>query len=425
MSFSLIQPINENESINDSIFWGADSDNTGKTNFKYVFDVLNGSGQLLIRSKIYPEPNNTRGFFDVSSVLRNELDLDFIETPGNYQGPLVVKQLNKFNNIQLEYTIQAGEEYNEAYSGVTTLNMASGTAYAYNYVPNLWKRQDPYYFTELSNKYLTNRPKKIRVNFDYNDFQNVTQWEQILIGLNSYNIETDGKFYLMLNTYDSNDNLLVQSYYQAYDGNEYISTSLSNYVQIDISPYNINLNAELTGSINNNTAYYDVQILDGYYNVCDSIRVYIDKCKGNYPIYNLHFMNSLGMFDTARFTCVDKLQMQVTRKSFNKKDVIFKSGFGGLIPSYDNDYKLNETKINYGQNIEHTLKLTMDFPTDEEYEWLSELFYSPLIYLNHENKYYPITIKNTNYDYIKRISSKLKTLEIDVELNLKRNAIKR
>ena len=45
--------------------------------------------------------------------------------------------------------------------------------------------------------------------------------------------------------------------------------------------------------------------------------------------------------------------------------------------------------------------------------------------MNHENKYYPVTIKNTNYDYIKRISSKLKTLEVDVELNVKRNAIKR
>jgi hypothetical protein len=59
----------------------------------------------------------------------------------------------------------------------------------------------------------------------------------------------------------------------------------------------------------------------------------------------------------------------------------------------------------------------MNYPTDEEYEWLAELISSPKIYLEIEGYYYPVTIKNTNYEYSTNQNNGLKALEIEVELN--------
>jgi hypothetical protein len=425
MSFTLLTP-DDYMSLNDSIFWGADSTNSANTNFKYVFDILNSNDELLLRSKIYPEPNSSRGFFDVSSVLRNELDIIWLNTPGNYHQDIVVSHPNDYNNLRLEYKVQAGEEYNVDFSGITTLNMASGTAYAWNYVPNIWERQDNAY-DSFNERLLTNRPKKTKVYYDTTGQFN----EQLMIGWNTYGIPDAGKLAFYFTSYNSNNVKILNSIECTIflpDANTFP------YAQLDIAPKALNdAAANMVGYdlelVGNTTAYYDVHFADwtdpSFPVPGEKFRVYVDTCKGFYPVYNLHFMNALGMFDTARFSCVDKLQMQLTRKSFSKKDVVFRDAGSGVLPQYYNSNILNETKINYGQDIAHTLKLTMDFPTDEEYQWLSELMYSPLIYLNHEDKYYPVTIKNTNYDYIKRISSKLKTLEVEVELNIKRNAIRR
>jgi hypothetical protein len=69
----------------------------------------------------------------------------------------------------------------------------------------------------------------------------------------------------------------------------------------------------------------------------------------------------------------------------------------------------------------------MNYPTDEEYRWLSELIASPQIYAkfpeadNDFNGLYislmPVTIKNTNYEYSTNQNNGLKVLEIEVEMN--------
>ena len=67
----------------------------------------------------------------------------------------------------------------------------------------------------------------------------------------------------------------------------------------------------------------------------------------------------------------------------------------------------------------------MDFPTDEEYEWLYELISSPQIYAKINGYYYPVTIKDTNYQYIKHINDNLKALEIEIEVNQQRYGFRR
>jgi hypothetical protein len=67
----------------------------------------------------------------------------------------------------------------------------------------------------------------------------------------------------------------------------------------------------------------------------------------------------------------------------------------------------------------------MDYPTDGEYQWLSELILSPQIYAELDGDYYPVTIKNTNFEYNQNIVDGLKTLNVEIELNQTRYAFTR
>ena len=125
--------------------------------------------------------------------------------------------------------------------------------------------------------------------------------------------------------------------------------------------------------------------------------------------------------------------MNIENKSFSKNPI----KFGDSVTFYDNDLSLTrdnntyyESKVNYGSKYDWTYKLTMDFPTDEEYIWLAQLFTSPIMYAEIKindtlSEYYPVTIKASNYEYSKYVNNRLKPLEIEIEMNQKRYGFKR
>jgi len=395
-------------SINEQLIWGALSDNVALDNFKYVFEVKNYLGESIILAKVFPDPNSSYGWFDVGNIIRNELVIDWFDNSGNAFESVLVNELHDYN-IGCPYSVEIGEDYNIGYSGITELNMASGNTTSYNYVPNAWGKQQSLY-NSYNNKFLTNRPLEANVHFanDYTDNE-----EHIYIGLNSDEVDTM-VLYVDVYTNDGSSSL----------GNElHIGiNNTTNYYQLDISPLCINIE---NGSplIDENTKYYVVRTFAG-----EEFRVNM-VCKANHEPRLLHFMNAAGVFDTARFDCVSKLNMAVTRKAFEKKGWDVTNIGGTHIQYMDNNQIYRETKVNYSQNMDYSMKLMMNYPTDAEYRWLAELIYSPLIYLqelnNGYNYFYPVTIKNTNYEFIQRISSKLKTLEIEIELNQKRSATRR
>jgi hypothetical protein len=276
-------------------------------------------------------------------------------------------------------------------------------------VPNAWGKQQSLY-QSYNNKFITNRPLEANTYFleDYTD-----DHEHLYVGLNSDELDTM-VLYVDLYLNDGSSSL----------GNElHIGiNNITNYYQLDISPYSINIQNG-PPLIDENTKYYVVRTFAG-----EEFKVNM-VCKGNHEPRLLHFMNGAGVFDTARFDCVSKLNMAVTRKAFEKKGWDVTNIGGTHIQYMDNNEIYRETKVNYAQNMDYSMKLMMNYPTDAEYRWLAELIYSPLIYLqernNGANYFYPVTIKNTNYEFIQRISSKLKTLEIEIELNQKRSATRR
>jgi hypothetical protein len=380
---SLINPSGK-PSVQDNLWHIASSSNSGQVDFKFVFDVYKGTTQL-IRAKVFPTPSNGKGYFDAGPVVRNEMDYTWF----NPNGEFFSVELNESGQIAQTYTIKVGEDY----SGVTSLNLASGNVTAYNWSAPLFKRrmQD---LSAKDNKFLTDRFLNAYANFG----------EDLYIGVHELTNVVIQKF-------QSNGSNTNSSTYTP-------SPGASEYYQINVSPNAVN---DLIGSsfIDSNTNYYLVKINAGGSNIQLKVNV---VCNGKFTPIPLHFMNAYGVFETARFELVNRLSKNIERKTFEKRDYEFGST---SVNYYDGNNKYVESKINYGSKINWNYKLTMYPPTDSDYQWLAQLIDSPLIYAEIDSEYYPVTIAETNYEYSKHDFNGLKPLELNIELNQKRFGYKR
>ena len=125
------------------------------------------------------------------------------------------------------------------------------------------------------------------------------------------------------------------------------------------------------------------------------------------------------MFDTAKFGLVSRLTMDVDRKQYRQRDYRFGTD---AVTYYDANNVYHDSSVNYFNAIDHKYKLTMDAPTDAEYQWLSQLIYSTQVYAEIGGSYYPISIASNNYEYSTYVNNRLRPLEIDINVNQPRNS---
>jgi hypothetical protein len=385
--------------VQDTLWHVFSSNLTGQTNFKYVVDIFVGGVQQ-VRVKLFPEPSNGKAYFDAGAIVRNTMTYEWL-TPLE---EVFVDEPNLSGEIGQTYQYRLGEEY----IGTTYANLVSGNVTAYNWSAPLFKRKvsDTTTYTDLL---FTNRPKEIKASLGDN----------IYIGAKNINS-------FLVNTYDQNNALVTG-----------ITVSLGatrSYAQLNIGSIAIN---KIGNIINDSTKYYEIPIAQssfysrviadgGTIEAIDCLRSSLSAlgeskawrvnldCNPKYQSYNLHFLNHLGVYDTAKFNLVSRLTMDVSRKGFEKRDY----SFGANSVSYfDASKKYVSSKVNYLNQKDYTYKLTMDAPTDSEYEWLAELIGSPQIYMEVDGYYYPVSLKANNYEYSKYVNNRMRVLEVDVEMN--------
>jgi hypothetical protein len=386
MSITLINPSGY-PSAQDNLWSIAYSSNSGQVDFKYVFDVF-VDGVQLVRTKVFPEPSNGRGYFDAMPIVSNEITYGWF-VPSNASN-INANSLTLSDTLnEKNYDIRVGEDY----SGTTYLNLASGNVTAYNYSAPLFKRRQINIGQKLNN-WLTNRPYFIKAKITDKiliPFYYTTRNYIVVRPFNFNNVETQGHYIAVNN---------IKKYNEFDFGADAINRSCF---------ANISANA-----ITSQTSYYLINIQNSTgLSKSSIIRVDID-CNPNYTPINLYFINAYGMFDTARFNLASRLTMDVERKTFQQRDYTFNNS---SVDYYDSKNVYNESKINYGSKSNHSYKLTMDYPTDAEYQWLAELIVSPQIYAEIDGNYYPVSIKSNNYEYSTYTNNRLKALEIDIELN--------
>jgi len=426
---------NTNEpSIQDDSWVCAISDNSGVTNMKYVFDVYDEAENQLIRAKVYPNPSNGYGYLNVGSIIRNEVRFDWFTTGPFYGATSFLVE----PKMRYSYTIDAGEDV----SGITTTNLQSEGLDVYNFREPLLKsfqyvnEGHNYYnsFSKKINNWLTNRPKRIKAGVKDN----------VMVGFR-YQYINEGdlcSFIMNVGFYDAGGNLLGSGSAPSYPFT-FFTYDYKGIVQMDLSVTRIqesidNIFIDVENCDESGVAYYVVSMdVSGEGTILQFeplLPIIIDlDCCPRYEVVNLHFINNYGVFDTARFSLVNRLTSETERKTFQKNDYQYNNenvdyftnqnaaiGGTGFV-----SHRYNESKINYGSKTNWKYKLTMDFPTDAEYEWLNELITSPQIYATIDGDNYPVTITNTNYEYSKHIFNGLKQLEIEIELNQTRFGFRR
>lgn len=381
-------------SVQDDLWSIAESSNHAVTDMKFVWDVY-VNNNLVIRSKTYPNPDTGYGYFNATQVVRNYMTLDYLAS--GYS--IINSYPSTSGGISIDYTLSVGEDV----SGVTSLNQLSGITTAYNWTPNIFRRQqDGIGIYQKNNSFVTNRTRA-KAGLDDRFLFIPLNTSQETISINVY-------------TYGENNAQIAVS--------GFTSALTYPYVQLNISP--IAINGQLAANlINSNVKYYKVLIRSGtnpYPGICE---ITVDMvCNQKFESSQLHFINQYGMYDTARFDLVKRLSLNIEKKTFQKNEYSFPTGSGEPV-NYYSGYKYNETKINYGSKIDYSYKLTMNYPTDSDYQWLAELITSPLVYFEKDGYWYPVTIKETNYEYSEHIFNGLKVLEINIDLNQQRFGFRR
>lgn len=364
-----------NSSAQDALWHVVTTDVTGQTDFKFVFDIF-VNGVQKVRVKQYPEPGTFKGYFDAGPVIKNEFTYEWFEPLNTPYG----SQPDASGQMALTYQLRVGEDY----SGITTLNQASGNTTVYNYTPPLFKRRIININDKL-NKWLTNRP--LVINAKLND--------NIFIPFKT----NDTTLRIQCSTYDASNTLI------ATQSDATTTACAGGYIQSNIGSAAIM--AELPITINSAVKYYTVNF-EGF----ETVRVNL-ICQPKYTTIPLHFINQWGMYDTMLFDLVSRLTLDVERVGFERRDFRFD---GNSVTYYDNNI-YHEGKINHLNKSTYSYRLTADMLTDEEWQWAAELIYSPRVLMEIDSYYYPVTIKNTNYEFSKYVNNKLRPLEIDVNVN--------
>ena len=386
-------------SMHDDLWYVSSSTNVNNTSFKFVYDVF-VDGSQVSRTKVFPSPSaeGSYGVFNASPMVRAYVT-NYFEPSGS---SILVASNNK---IKVDSEIRVYEEWVSGGNVIQPMNMVSGALSAYNYYPPLFAD-----ILFVNN----NTPLVLSDYYDNLLIENFT--DDWLTERDTENI-----------TIEYGDNFYA-TYFRVTAGayNAFIDVINESGTVIDTVSGGISFLGEMNlfncqaGHINTfagrtliteSTYGYNVYIKLG---AAESRKLqFIQKCYPKYKQYNLHFLNRLGGWDTMKFALVNKRSTEVQRASYRRNDWQLTGNTMSNIDSYN---KYNETTLNYAIQHKDRFHLISDWVSQQDYEWLAQLFASTIVYMEVQGAYFPVTISSTNYEYKLESSDKLFNFEIDIEV---------
>jgi len=386
-------------SMHDDLWFVSSSTNVGQTAFKFVYDVyVNGS--QVSRTKVYPSPSaeGSYGVFNASPMVRSFVT-NYFEPSGN---SILVASNDK---IKVDSQIRVGEEYVSGGNLITIPNVASGALASYNYYPPLFA--DILFVNNNTPLVLSDYYDNLLLENFTDDWITERDNEKITIeyGDNFYATY----FKITAGTYSAWIDVINESgaVVDTASGNITFSGEMNLF---NCQAGHINTFAGRT-LITENTYGYNVYLKRG---VAVSRKLqFIQKCYPKYKQYNLHFLNRLGGWDTMKFALVNRRSTELQRASYRRNDWQLSGNSMSNIDAYN---KYNETTLNYAIQHKDKFHLISDWVSQQDYEWLGQLFASTIVYMEVQGAYFPVTISSTNYEYKLETSDKLFNFEIDIEV---------
>jgi hypothetical protein len=426
MSISIISQPNVTLSADNALFVVSGS-NFASGNYRYVADVSGTT--LLSRLKCDKLPNN-QGFFNVARVIETLVP---ITKPAVtfFQDPLIAST----------YRVGFREEYG------TPPVVASGVTTASGIVFQGYKRQwedfvsSGYYTSGSTAKILSKQPSDRKIRLGENDFVSVlfsilsvVPSGQVVItnNLRSFSVTSglvvsdplDG----MWNTGLAGIFSLTSG--QTSDGKvgSYQMGAWDNQAEYDF--YNARATADGAVSESNPCAFgifdslvdfygdgdYTVSVkylkpsVTDYYSEGRTTEAYtiayeFESCERFVP-QRLFFKNSLGGFDGYTFTMKNRKTGNMTKQTFGKNQNIYGT-------------KVAETI--YSGEFEETLTLNSDWLIDAN--WMSELIYSPQVYLQIGSELVEGIVNTSSFTFHTRPQDKLQQLQVEVKIAYKNSVI--
>lgn len=394
MAITILDTPSAYPSMHDDLWYVCSSTNSATTNFKYVYDVKIG-GNLVARSKIFPDPVTGYGIFNASPIIR-AYATNYFEPSGN---SILVASNDK---IKVNYTIEIGEEV----SNVVTTNLANGNYNAYNFYPPLFadilavKNNTPLVLSSYYDNLLID-------NFS-DDWLTERDTDEIIIeyGDNFYATYfriTTGSYIAYCDVVNESGNV-ISTY-----SNSITLTGQFNLFNLQAGHINTWAGSTL---INEATYGYDFYLVLGVA-VTRKIKIR-QKCYPKYKQYNLHFLNRLGGWDTMKFALVNRRSSQFQRSTYRRNDWQL---VGSTMTNVDAYNRYNETALNYAIQHKDKYNLKSDWVNEQDYTWLGQLVASSIVYMEVQGAYFPVTIASTDYIYKVQSADKLFNFEIDIEVS--------
>lgn len=340
-------------------------------NYKFIADVY-VNAVLVARIKKIQDPVTGIGIFNIGQVVRN-----YVSTKFNPAGNVVVAQQLGSGEFSLSVQVKFGEEID--YEPTYDITVDSARLFFNHYNGRLVGVSTV--LAALANKVASDRPTIGHV------------------------LSTSTHSFV---PYFATSGSAVDFIVTPTGGGSTYSTTFTptaNAMEVlNVAP--VALNALQAGTITSSTRSYTVQIGSQTYTfkvICEPI----------YTPYTLHFLNQYGGFESKIFSKVSRRMVEVSKKDFGK--IPYTVDGSGNVAFRNSNGVYNETRSVYSSQYVEKMTLNSDLLTDGEYTWLEELIVSPLVYMQDGAYFYPILIKDSNYEPKKVINDDLTNLVINIE----------
>lgn len=365
----------------------ASSTNVAQPKFNYIFEVYDGSNTTLLRTlRIPPEIDYSYGVCHLQRVLEGYVSTVFFD---NVTGT----QPKDATGLDYDYYVRVGEEYEVA--GVITqylnLQLVSNTCFGASLLYKNFVNFDiaDYELDGNTKQFLTNAPLPIKVQ--------ETQQGWITLFNDSPAANFTIKTYLADGTLDQTATIT--------------NGATAAFSMFPSAPASLNAATLATGTqplIDSTIKTYEIYSVDG----TQTSKTYTFEVTDLCNFSTLHFLNDLGGFDSFNFkTTKDAWKFE---KEFYKQDPKRIQSDGSYVWS-----NKDREHVQYYTNQKQTIKLVSDWITEEESEWLREMFSSPEIYIEREGVMYSIKgITQVDYAIKYEYEGNMINIECDVELSI-------
>ena len=364
-------------SAHDSLWFLANFDNKAQASYKYVFDIVVNSLKVATLRN-YPDAGGY-GVVDVAPIVRNYLTSGF--TPS---GSSLLHFAGSF--LFVDYSVNVGEEW---LGQEPILNIVPNNEKAWNYSLNPFRVS----ISTYANKFLTTRDRTAG---------EVMNGEKFYITYFNANLSAVTATIQKINEDGSNS------------GSPSTGGTLSSLssLLLDLSPYAIN-------------SYLGTQFITlgtyGYKVTIGSDTMIMKQvCAPRFTPVKLVFQNQFGGYDTFGFRLLNRQQKNFKRTTYQTADYQ-RSGNAMTFK--------NSSGVHYGgvqalsTQIDWSYLVTSDYVSAIDYALGAELLASNEVYLHitdgANEDYYPVVMKDTNYQEKISTSDKLFNYQLQFDLGQK------